>query len=227
MEMKVNPGNDTVFIGIETPDEVGLTECNKKQNKNRDLVKSVKSIQRAGLQVQGGFIVGFDSDKHSIFQRQIDFIQKSGIVTAMVGLLQAPVGTKLYERLKKEGRLLGRISENTDGTTNIVPHMDFNSLREGYRNIMKHIYSPKPYYQRVKIFLREYKPPEIKIPLDYQRFLAFFRSTIHLGIFGKERFQYWRLLMWTLFHRPQLLTLAISFAVYGHHFRKVCELHII
>jgi len=227
MEMMVNAGFDTVFIGIETPDEEGLTECNKKQNKNRDLVKSVKSIQRAGLQVQGGFIVGFDSDKHSIFQRQIDFIQKSGIVTAMVGLLQAPVGTKLYERLKKEGRLLGRISENTDGTTNIVPHMDFNSLREGYRNIMKHIYSPKPYYQRVKIFLREYKPPEIKIPLDYQRFLAFFRSTIHLGIFGKERFQYWRLLMWTLFHRPQLLTLAISFAVYGHHFRKVCELHII
>jgi len=227
MEMMVNAGFDTVFIGIETPAEEGLTECNKKQNKNRDLVKSVKSIQRAGLQVQGGFIVGFDSDKHSIFQRQIDFIQKSGIVTAMVGLLQAPVGTKLYERLKKEGRLLGRISENTDGTTNIVPHMDFNSLREGYRNIMKHIYSPKPYYQRVKIFLREYKPPEIKIPLDYQRFLAFFRSTIHLGIFGKERFQYWRLLMWTLFHRPQLLTLAISFAVYGHHFRKVCELHII
>jgi radical SAM superfamily enzyme YgiQ (UPF0313 family) len=227
MEMMVEAGFDTVFIGIETPDEESLAECNKKQNKNRDLVKSVKRIQRAGLQVQGGFIVGFDSDTRSIFQRQIDFIQKSGIVTAMVGLLQAPAGTRLYERLKKEGRLLGHMSGNTDGTTNIVPRMDLNSLREGYRNIMCHIYSPQQYYQRVKIFLREYKGPKIKAPLDFQRFLAFFRSSIRLGVFGQERFQYWEILVWTLFRRPQLLPLAITFTIYGHHFRKICELHIL
>ena len=92
--MMVEAGFDTVFIGIETPDEAGLAECSKKQNRDRDLVEDVKRIQRAGLQVQGGFIVGFDSDTPSIFQRQIDFIQKSGIVTAMVGLLQAPPGTR-------------------------------------------------------------------------------------------------------------------------------------
>lgn len=227
MEMMVEAGFDTVFIGIETPDEESLAECNKKQNKNRDLVKSVKRIQRAGLQVQGGFIVGFDSDTRSIFQRQIDFIQKSGIVTAMVGLLQAPAGTRLYERLEKEGRLLGHMSGNTDGTTNIVPRMDLNSLREGYRNIMRHIYSPKQYYQRVKIFLREYKGPKIKAPLDFQRFLAFFRSSIRLGVFGQERFQYWEILLWTLFRRPQFFTLTITFAIYGHHFRKICNLYIL
>ena len=122
MDTMVEAGFDMVFIGIETPDEEGLAGCNKKQNKNRNLIDSVKRIQRSGMQVQGGFIVGFDSDSPSIFQRQIDFIQKSGIVTAMVGLLQAPPGTKLYERLKKEGRLQGLFSgDNADGTTNIIP----------------------------------------------------------------------------------------------------------
>jgi radical SAM superfamily enzyme YgiQ (UPF0313 family) len=227
MEMMVEAGFDAVFIGIETPDEQSLAECNKKQNQKRDLFESIKIIHHAGLQVQGGFIVGFDSDTRSIFQRQIDFIQKSGIVTAMVGLLQAPAGTRLYERLKKEGRLIGRMSGNTDGTTNIVPRMDLNLLRGGYSNIIHHIYSPKHYYQRVKTFLREYKTPKIKAPLDFQRFLAFFRSNVRLGIFGKERFQYWKLLLWTLFRRPGLLPLAITMAIYGHHFRKICEQYIL
>ncbi|MGD9413256.1 MAG: B12-binding domain-containing radical SAM protein [Desulfobacterales bacterium] len=227
MEMMVAAGFDSVFIGIETPAEAGLAECNKKQNKNRDLVESVKRIQRAGLQVQGGFIVGFDSDTPSIFQRQIDFIQKSGIVTAMVGLLNAPPGTRLYNRLKQEGRLTGLISCNTDGTTNIIPRMDLKALKDGYKKIMGQIYSPKSYYERVRIFLKEYKAPRSNIPLDFQRFLAFFRSSIRLGIFGKERFHYWRLLLWTLRKRPQLMPMAITFAIYGHHFRKVCEIHLL
>ena len=100
--MMVTAGFDSVFIGIESPDEVSLTECHKTQNKNRDLLESVAIIHRSGLQVMGGFIVGFDSDKPSIFQRQIDFIQKSGIVTAMVGMLQAPPGTRLFDRLQRK-----------------------------------------------------------------------------------------------------------------------------
>ena len=228
MEMMVKAGFDTVFIGIETPDEESLGECNKKQNKNRDLIESVKNIQRAGLQVQGGFIVGFDSDTQSIFQRQIDFIQKSGIVTAMVGLLQAPVGTRLYERLKQEGRVLGHTSgDNVDGTTNIITRMDLDTLHEGYRKIMLHIYSRKHYYRRVRTFLREYKAPKTQFSLDYQRFLAFFRSNIRLGIIGRERLQYWGLLWWTLFRRPGLLPLAVTLAIYGYHFRKVSNSHII
>ena len=227
MKMMVEAGFDAVFIGIETPSEKGLAECNKKQNKNRDLVASVRSIHKAGLQVQGGFIVGFDSDTPSIFQRQIEFIQKSGIVTAMVGLLQAPPGTRLYERLKQEGRLLGQMSGNTDGTTNIIPKMDLDALREGYRKIIDQIYSPKYFYKRVKTFLREYKAPKIEARLDFQRFLAFFRSGIRLGIIGEERLQYWRLLFWTFFRRPELFSLAITFAIYGHHFRKISKLHIL
>jgi radical SAM superfamily enzyme YgiQ (UPF0313 family) len=228
MHMMAKAGFDVVFIGIETPNEDSLAECSKSQNKNRDLVKDVKQIQRAGLQVQAGFIVGFDSDTASIFQRQIDFIQKSGIVTAMVGLLQAPPGTRLYERLKQEGRLLDQLSgDNVDGTTNIIPTMNLDTLREGYKNILRHIYSPEFYYQRVKTFLREYKSPEIKAPLDFQHILAFFRSVYQLGIIGKERGHYWKLLLWTLFRRPRLFPLAVTLAVYGYHFRQICELHIL
>ena len=224
MEMMVEAGFDAVFIGIETTDEKSLAECNKKQNKNRDLAESVRTIQKAGLQVQGGFIVGFDNDTPSIFQRQIDFIQKSGIVTAMVGLLQAPVGTKLYERLKNDGRLLGSMSGNTDGTTNIIPRMDLEVLREGYHAILHHIYSPKHYYERVRLFLRDYKQPKTRVPLDPQRILAVFRSSIRLGVLGRERLQYWKILSWTLLRRPRLLPLAITLAIYGYHFRRICRI---
>jgi radical SAM superfamily enzyme YgiQ (UPF0313 family) len=232
MHLMVKAGFGAVFVGIETPDESGLAECSKKQNMGRDLVENVKRLQRAGLQVQGGFIVGFDSDTPSIFQRQIDFIQESGIVTAMVGLLQAPPGTRLHERLKQAGRLLDQMSgDNVDGTTNIVPTMDFDTLREGYRRILQHIYSPAAYYQRVRTFLGEYKPPKLAVPWDlafvWEMVLAFIRSIYRLGIRGQERVHYWRLLSWTLLRRPKLLPLAVTLAIYGYHFRTISEQHIL
>ena len=226
MQMMVEAGFRTVFIGIETPDEDSLAESNKKQNMNRDLVEDVKRIQQAGLQVRGGFIVGFDSDRPSIFQRQIDFIQRSGIVTAMVGLLQAPPGTRLYQRLNQEGRLLDRFSgDNVDGMTNIIPKMELDALHSGYENIMRYIYSPEHYYQRVKTFLREYQPPATKAPRDFEYVLAFFRSIYRLGIVDEARLYYWKLFFWTIFHRPGHLPMAITLAIYGFHFRKICELH--
>jgi len=227
MEMMVKAGFDSVFIGIESPDEASLTECLKSQNQNRDLLENVRIIQRAGLQVQGGFIVGFDNDTRSTFQRQIEFIQKSGIVTAMVGLLQAPPGTRLFDRLHRENRLVGSFSgDNVDGSTNIIPKMGLETLMEGYRSIMRHIYAPRHFYRRIRTFLREFNPPEVHVPLDFQRILAFFRSTVKLGIWGKERFQYWYLVLWTLFRRPRLFPLAITLSIYGHHFRKIYELYI-
>jgi radical SAM superfamily enzyme YgiQ (UPF0313 family) len=228
MDLMVRAGFDTVFIGIETPDEKSLTECNKVQNKNRDMIESIKVIQRAGLQVQGGFIVGFDSDTPSIFQRQIDFIQKSGIVTAMVGMLNAPPGTKLYERMMKEGRLIGLFSgDNVDGKTNIIPRMGLDTLKDGYVKMIQHLYAPKQYYQRAKTFLKEYEMPRTRIPVDFQRIIAAFRSSIRLGFFGRERFQYWKILFWAFFRRPRLVPLAITFAIYGHHFRKIAKLNCI
>ncbi len=224
MQQMAEAGFDTVFVGIETPDAAALAECNKRQNQGRDLVSDVKRIQRAGLQVQGGFIVGFDSDAPNIFQRQIDFIQKSGIVTAMVGLLNALPDTRLHARLKREGRLTGDTTgDNVDGTMNFLPRMSGARLLEGYHDILRRIYSPGPYYQRIRTFLREYKRPRISAPLNWRHLLAAGLSSVRLGVVGRERFQYWRLLVWTLFHRPALLQLAITLAIYGHHFRKCCS----
>lgn len=227
LRLMAEAGFNTVFVGIETPSEASLLECSKYQNRNRDLIDSVKTIQRAGLQVQGGFIVGFDSDTSSIFQQQIDFIQRSGIVTAMVGLLQAPYGTRLYERMKSEGRLSEEMTgDNADGSTNIVPKMGLEQLRQGYRRLLDQIYAPRPYYARVRTFLREYKAPTVSLHLEPQYVLAFFRSAYQLGLKGKARAEYWGLLGWTLFRRPKLFPLAVTFAIYGFHFRQVAELHV-
>jgi radical SAM superfamily enzyme YgiQ (UPF0313 family) len=231
MQMMVEAGFGTVFIGIETPEEDSLLECNKKQNVKRDLVETIKHIQRAGFQVQGGFIVGFDSDPPSIFQRQINFIQNSGIVTAMVGLLQAPPGTILYERLKQAGRLLEKMSgDNVDGSTNIIPIMNLDTLRDGYQKILMHIYSPEHYYQRIIIFLQEYKPPKFNFSWNLANLRdyvgAFILSIFRLGIVGKERVYYWKLMIWTLFRRPKSFPTAITLAILGYHFRKICEQHV-
>lgn len=224
MQLMVQAGFDRVFIGIETPDEKSLDECGKKQNKNRDLLADVKRIQRAGLQVQGGFIIGFDNDTPSIFNRQIDFIQKSGIVMANVAILQAPTGSKLYERLRREDRLLGQMGfQVVDSVTNFIPNMDLDILQEGYKKIMQHIYSPRHYYHRIKTLFREYKPLRIDIPRKMGNIISLLRSIYYLGILGKERFHYWKLLIWTSIHRPELIPLAIRLSVYGHHYRKIVE----
>lgn len=227
IEMLNQAGFQSVFIGIETPEETCLHEASKSQNQNRDMVADVKRIHQGGIQVQGGFIVGFDNDPPSIFDRQIQFIQQSGIVVAMVGLLQAPSGTKLYERLQKAGRLLGFMSgDNVDGSTNILPRMGIDTLKEGYKYILENIYSPKLYYQRLKTFLKDFTPGQVSISIKREHLFALFRSIFQLGIFGKERWYYWKLFFWTLFRKPKAFPLAITLSIYGYHFRKICELHV-
>jgi len=225
MQLMVEAGFDRVFIGIETPNEESLVECNKSQNRNRDLVDSVKKIQRHGLEVQGGFIVGFDNDPVSIFKSQINFIQKSGIVTAMVGLLNAPPGTRLHNRLKKEDRLLKDFTgDNTDCSINFVPKMKYDTLINGYKDILKTIYSPQCYYERVKTFLKEFKPHNKggNKP-DLYHIKAFLKSIWLLGIRENGRRYYWRLVISTLLKYPRRLQVSVTLAIYGYHFRKVVE----
>jgi radical SAM superfamily enzyme YgiQ (UPF0313 family) len=230
MRQMIRAGFESVFVGIETPDDRSLKECNKFQNINRDLVASVKRIQQIGLRVRGGFIVGFDNDSPDIFERQIRFVQESRVVTAMVGMLNAPGGSRLYERLRKEGRLGKQITgDNTDFTTNIVPAMGYEKLCEGYRRIINNIYSPRMYYERVTAFLREYKPLEKRKWRFHFRYVRYnfhyldapFKTLVLLGIKDNARFYYWKLLFWSLFRRPRLLPMAMAYHVYGFHFRKV------
>jgi radical SAM superfamily enzyme YgiQ (UPF0313 family) len=224
MDLMVEAGFETVFVGIESPNEDSLAECSKQQNRGRDLVASVKTIQNHGLQVQGGFILGFDNDPASIFRSQINFIQNSGIVTAMVGLLNAPRGTRLYQRLKSEDRLLDDFSgDNTDCSMNFTPKMDRETLMNGYRQILDTIYSPKEYYRRVKVFLSEYKPKRKKrlSQVHFWHLWAFARLVWVLGVWDRYRIHYWRFFLSTLFKRPRHFPLSMTFAVYGFHFRHV------
>ena len=228
MQSMVDAGFNTVFIGIESPNEESLAECNKSQNQNRDLVASVRKIQNHGLEVQGGFIVGFDSDPLSIFKSQISFIQKSGIVTAMVGLLNAPRGTRLYQRLGRENRLLKDMSgDNMDFSLNFIPKMSHETLINGYKNILHTIYSPKQYYERIKTLLKEYRPQRRRRPqLKLYHINGLIRSMWFLGIREKGRRYYWKLFVSTLLKHPRSFSFSITLAIYGFHFRKVVEKYI-
>jgi radical SAM superfamily enzyme YgiQ (UPF0313 family) len=228
LEMMVRAGFEEVFVGIESPNEESLKECRKIPNKGRNLLTSIKTLQKAGLQVQGGFIVGFDSDPPSIFDTLIRFIQESGIVVAMVGLLNAPINTRLYHRLKEERRLReGFSGDNTDFTMNFTPRMRIEELLQGYRKILGTIYSPKEYYRRVISFLRTHEPLKAgPRRIRWIHFRALTKSMVLLGVLGKERLYYWKLFFWSLFRRPRHFSAAITFAVYGFHFRRVFEDHM-
>jgi radical SAM superfamily enzyme YgiQ (UPF0313 family) len=223
MSLMVKAGFAKVFIGIETPDEASLVECNKTQNHKRDLIACVKAIQSAGIEVMAGFIVGFDNDAPSIFQRQIDFIQKSGIISAMVGLLNAPKKTQLYRRLENEGRILSDFGgDNTDYSLNFIPKMDRQELLAGYQKIIHGIYSSKSYYTRILSFLKQYNPPiKIQRKISFSGFKAFLKSVVVIGIIKKNRKYYWELLFWSLFHKPETFALAITYSIYGYHYRKI------
>jgi len=220
----VQAGFDMVFIGIESPDPASLEECHKSQNRNRDMIADVKTLQRAGLEVQGGFIVGFDHDTSAVFQRQVDFIQASGIVTAMVGQLQAAPGTRLKARLEAEGRLGGGfLSHNTDGSTNFTPRMGLETLRNGHRWVLNTIFAPPAYYRRIRTFLREFPSPQARRHVRAADVKALWRALLRFGIIGIERREYWKIMAWTLWHKPRLLSLAVRLAAIGHHHRRMSD----
>jgi radical SAM superfamily enzyme YgiQ (UPF0313 family) len=225
MGLMVQAGFNKVFIGLETPSEESLRECGKSQNLRQNLADSVRTIQNHGLAVMGGFIIGFDNDPPDIFQRQVNFIQKNGIVTAMIGLLTAIPGTRLYQRLEAEDRLLFNSSGNNtdvDGSLNFIPRMDRERIINGYRWVMNTIYSPEMYYNRIKAFLRQYRPMA-QSQLNDSDLLAFIRSLWYLGIADREgsRRYYWRLLEETFSRYRRSFSDVVTVSIYGYHFRKL------
>ncbi|MBN1845967.1 MAG: DUF4070 domain-containing protein [Sedimentisphaerales bacterium] len=212
-----------VFVGIESPHDESLRECRKTQNTQRDLVQSVRAIHRQGLQVMGGFILGFDSDPDSIFEAQIQFIQRAGIVTAMVGLLNALPHTRLWSRLKAEGRLLrDSTGENTDATLNFRPRMDKERLLEGYRTVLATLYSSKHYYERIHTLIRSYTPT-FRNRISLRDFMAGLKSLWHIGVRSPSRFYFWKLLGAAACRRLSTVPLAIELAIYGLHFEKTTQ----
>ena len=225
IELMVRAGFDTVFIGIESPEENSLAETNKQINLRLDLMAAVKKIQRLGLQVNAGFILGFDHDTQATFGKHRDFIQKSGIMGAMIGLLHAGKGTKLYKRLQKENRLIEDSSgDNTDFSINFIPRMDQAELKAGYQNLVRTVYSPPFFYERLLTFFDNYSlPPKKRPPVQLSDFKALFRVFWIIGFLGEERKYYWTTLFRILVHSPRLVPLFIRLAIYGYHFRMVYQ----
>jgi radical SAM superfamily enzyme YgiQ (UPF0313 family) len=223
-DLMVKAGFKKVFVGIETPSPDGLEECHKRQNEGRDLVATIKALQRAGLEVMGGFIVGFDSDRSDVFKKQFDFIQHSGVVTAMVGLLTAAPQTKLYHRLRREGRLEAESTgNNTEAVLNFKPRLNKEFLQSGYRELMNKLYEPKTYYQRIRTFLDEYRAGGPRLRVSRADLGAFLKSFWLLGLWYRGRRAYWRFFWATLLRRPRTFRHAIELAIMGHHFRRVAS----
>ena len=220
--LMVAAGFRKVFVGIETPSAASLDECRKLQNSGRDLVGAVQILQRSGLEVMGGFIVGFDSDTGDIFKEQFDFIQRSGVVTAMVGLLTALPQTRLYKRLKHENRLLAdSTGDNTSATLNFHPRLDREFLESGYRELMRRLYEPGNYYRRVRTFLKNHQAASVRLRVSWADVSAFLKSFWLLGVWHRGRFSYWWFFLTTLVRRPRQFRMAIELAIIGHHFRHV------
>jgi radical SAM superfamily enzyme YgiQ (UPF0313 family) len=233
MQLMKDAGFNSVFLGIETPDETGLIAANKLQNTRRSLLDSVATIQSYGMQVMGGFILGFDTDRDDIFDRMVEFIQKSGIPIAMVGLLQAMPGTQLFRRLRREGRIVDTGGgNNTDDKLNFLPNMDAARLVEGYRSVLKQIYSCEAYYERVRLYLSRTQPkpaPHSAERSSRQQWLtranarAFVTSIVRQGVFGRQRWSYWKFLLTVATRYRHCVGSAMTLAVMGYHFQVMTQ----
>ena len=222
LELMVAAGFRKVFLGIETPAIESLAECHKLQNTRGDLLTAVRTIQRAGIEVMGGFIVGFDSDPLDIFKRQFEFIQRSGVATAMVGLLTALPQTRLYKRLLGEGRIESESNgDNTGATLNFTPKLDREFLLAGYRDLMQRLYDPKVYYRRIRVFLAHHRPRRGASTVSRHDVMALARSLWLLGVRQRGRVAYWQLFWSTLLRHPRQFPKTIELIIQGYHLRRV------
>jgi len=228
MDLMTQAGFNSVFIGIETPSEESLAEARKVQNLKRNLVQNIRKIQQKGLEVMGGFILGFDSDPPDIFDRLINFIREARVIIAMVGLLNAPPGTRLYQRLASEGRINPHFKgDNTDLSTNLVPKMGYQRLIEGYKKVLRELYNPKSYYQRIYDFLSDYHPKKtFSIDRNFLKFNYGYLTglpgiILKFGLLERGRALFWKTFFKALFQKPKAFSLVLAQIVSGYHFREI------
>ena len=218
-----------VFLGLETPSESSLKECHKHQNQGRDLLAAVRTIQSYGMEVMAGFIVGFDADPPSIFKDQVRFISQAAIPTAMVGMLSLMPGTKLYERMRGQDRLLGLPSGDNamdEKALNFIPKMGAATLVEGYKEVLRRLYEPRAYYRRSLAYIkrsgRALKRRALpRTRLSWSDLAAGARIFWRLGFAERGRLAYWAFLAKVGFSRPAKMPMAISLAATGYHLRMV------
>jgi radical SAM superfamily enzyme YgiQ (UPF0313 family) len=225
LEAMVDANFMTVFIGIETPSAEALKESHKFQNLRKNNVDQVRYIQEKGIWVLAGFIVGFDSDDETIFARQLEFIDKTAIPWAMAGILMAPPTTALFERLKREGRLIEDSQSITNfGVPNFRTILPLPILLRGLCTLLDGLYQPDAFFERAYNSLKVWKPKATQKPPNMgvvynTRILS--SSIWRQGIRSNYRGSYWKFLYRTLvsFGRsPAKLSLGLSLLLSAEHF---------
>jgi radical SAM superfamily enzyme YgiQ (UPF0313 family) len=216
MQMLIDAGFRHIFIGIETPSEESLKISHKTQNLKKNLLTTIHQIHGKGFIISGGFIVGFDTDDETIFRRQVQFIQQSGIPLPIVNILKAPPGTDLYKRMKAEGRL-SKPFAFTEGDTNLIPVMDPVELYRGFIELTDNIYTPSTSYARLMQFFETYRFPtntiKIKERLTLKQVTIALRIIYRLGIADSNRKWFWKLVTWSLVKNRKMLDKAFFYGV--------------
>jgi radical SAM superfamily enzyme YgiQ (UPF0313 family) len=225
MRLMRDAGFDFVFLGIETPSTESLVGAKKAVNAKLDLLECVRRIQAHGIEVSGGFIVGFDEDTEEIFDQQIAFIREAAIPMAMVGILTALQGTELHDRLRREGRLLGEsYGNNTHGfKTNFVTTMAADRLTEGYKQVLRALYEPTlgDYFDRCRrLFDRLGTFPRPPRPVVAREVRALLRS-LRTVFYKRYGWQYLRFLLWSVRRHPSRFPEAVRLAIKGFHFQAI------
>ena len=232
MDAMIEAGFDTVFVGIETPNPKALLKTKKQQNTSKHqenfLFTAVRKIQRHGMQVQGGFILGLDGDDEGVFEAQIEFIQETGIPVAPIYLLTALKGTDMYERMRSENRLLNAPIGSNAMTLNFKTEMDYRTLIEGYKRVLATLYDPtlENYFSRCLALFRHLEPvPHLRKPksknevyaafMRVRRLLSAGQVPVYSTFIGKVSKDY-----------PRMLPDAIYLAAMGHHFERIARQQI-
>lgn len=220
-------GFNEVFVGIETPSKESLKETGKTQNLKTDMTRSIRTIQKHGLEVMAGFILGFDNDTEDIFNRLIAFIQKAGIPKAMVGLLTALPGTNLYNRLKKENRILFESSGNNTHTlsTNFKTTMDCLRLKDGYKTVLASLYDSnlKNYFIRCNNLMDNLGDTKyFRRNIRFSEIMTLFRSLLYQP-FTPYGYQYLKFIIRNFIKNQKIFSEAIKFSIEGHHFHTITQ----
>ncbi|NOZ87930.1 MAG: DUF4070 domain-containing protein [Deltaproteobacteria bacterium] len=223
----INAGFRSIFVGIETPSTEALQEAGKKQNLAVNLQEAIDSLTKCGLEVMGGFIVGFDTDTPAIFEAQRTFIQSCAIPLAMIGILIALPETALWRRLEKEGRLREVTNGDQFGRPNFIPAMDERTLIEGYRNLLADLYDPKAYYARCENYIKKAAPLPTSGKEGVEDLKNLMRAVYKIGIRSKRRKLFWRLLGKAINSSPHTLKWAIIHAVQGEHMIRYTQDHVL
>lgn len=223
MQLLLDAGFRHVFIGIETPDEASLKVAHKNQNLKRNMLETIHAIHEAGFIISGGFIVGFDTDTEQSFDLQARFIQQTGIPLPIVNVLKAPPGTELFDRMKREGRLVRHFAFS-EGETNIRPVMGVEPLYHGFLDVIGKVYTPKYALERLKNFFKHHRFPKsnvkIKIPFQSENIWIALRFLVLLLIIDKHRMYYWNLIMWTMFYNRKFLDKAVLYSMMMYQMKK-------